>query len=175
MPRIPISKIPKLASRSANTAQDERLVAILKQDKRFDHKLTLYPNAWMKAFHIHNENVQEHNENIVAALRERETAARLLRNQNRMKTMGANKLALQPINMDYVPKDGGRKIQVYAADKETRIEAIKEYKEYCSYCDECYERWKMGDYSIEWPPGAFLPFTPPRFNLFGAGDPYCPG
>ena len=89
--------------------------------------------------------------------------------------MGATKLSQEPVNLTYVPKDGGRRIHVYAVDEQTRIEAIEEYKEYYAYCDSCYALWKMGDYSIEWPPGAFLPHTPPRFNWFGCGDPYSPG
>jgi hypothetical protein len=71
--------------------------------------------------------------------------------------MGATKLSQEPINLTYVPKDGGRRIHVYAVDEQTRIEAIEEYKEYYAYCDSCYALWKMGDYSIEW-------FIPPKLK-----------
>jgi hypothetical protein len=173
IPRIRLSKIRKLPSISVNDAQDKRLVQLLKQDKKYDHELTLYPNAWMKAFNLGDEDVREQNENIKAALRQREENARLLRNQNGKKTMGATKLKTESLNLTYRPKrERERRIFVYAACTEARIAAIEEYKEYFAECDRCYECWRIGDYTVEWPLGAFLPHCPPRYNWFGCGDPY---
>ncbi|MDC0358929.1 hypothetical protein OAO01_08940, partial [Oligoflexia bacterium] len=58
------------------------------------------------------------------------------------------------------------KIFVYALDKQIRINMIAAYKEFCDRCRDCYEKWKLGDLLVDWPPGAFLPAMPPRVNIF---------
>ena len=79
---------------------------------------------------------------------------------------GPSRLAKEALSLDYRPQKQSRRIYVYAADKSIRIAMIESYRDFSEECDECYLRWKQGDYTVAWPPGAFLPAMPPRANYF---------
>jgi len=135
------------------------------QTTKKKHQLILYPNAWMRAFGIEEDQVKDTNDSIMETLNEFETEARVNRSKKGWKTKGREKLARERLTLDYTPRKDSRRIFVYALCKEVRIRMIEEYRFFCDQCCECYERWKIGDYRVEWPPGAFLPAMPPRYNV----------
>jgi len=163
-PWIRATSIEKLPCRSVTETQDRHITSKLLHKCTTSYTLTIHPNAWMKCFGLANEDVAEINQQILLILKDYEAEARCKRNQKGQKVMGAKRLSLEPLTLSYRTKSLTKKIFCYAASKETRIGMIQAYKEFCNQCKECYQRWKIGDYRVKWPPGAFLPFMPPRYN-----------
>jgi hypothetical protein len=161
-PWIRYPTIPKLPARSLTPTQDAAFTKALKARAKVTHDLVLEPNAWMKCFGI--EDVASTNQRITDRLRDMEESARTKRCQNGWKVKGASRLAAEAINLTYKPKSGSRKIFIYTLNPERRKQMLADYKFFCQRCTYCYEQWKVGDYSVEWPPGAFQPPIPPRVN-----------
>ena len=158
--------IPRISIPTPNFTQDIALANKLNKHAKRSHLLVLQPNAWMKSFGLDDEVVEDINEHIMARIEKFESNARADRIRRGFRPMGAKRLEAQPIDLAYMSKSQGRRIFVYASDKNIRMRMIQRYKEFCRICDECYQRWKLGDYTIEWPPGAFKPPIPPQVNCF---------
>jgi len=167
-PWVRAPAIEKLSCRSVTPTQDNHITTGLLESSTRSHKLVIQPNAWMKSFNISPEEVEEINEGILERLKELESEARKERNSLGWKVMGARRLASEPLSLSYRSKSTAKKIFCYAEDRETRIQMIADYKEFCARCTECYQLWKLGDYKVQWPPGAFLPAMPPRQNCLPA-------
>jgi hypothetical protein len=164
-PWIRTPTIKKLPSRALSPAQDAAFTDYLKAKAKLSHDLVLQPNAWMKLFGITEpEEVAQVNQDIIANLRDKELQVRTLRSQNRWKVKGATRLAIEPVTLTYLPDKESRRIFIYATDPEQRKQFLAEYKTFCERCTYCYEQWKIGNYSVEWPPGSFQPPIPSRVN-----------
>jgi hypothetical protein len=164
-PWIRTPTIKKLPSRAISPTQDAAFTQYLKAKSKLSHDLVLQPNAWMKIYGITDPaEVAEVNQSIVSTLLHYEAEARTIRCQSGWRVKGAAKLATEAINLSYLPDKKSRKIFVYASDPELRKQRIADYKIFCQRCTYCYEQWKIGDYSVEWPPGAFQPPIPTRIN-----------
>ena len=81
-----------------------------------------------------------------------------------IRPLGAARQRQEPIFKDHIPKKKDRKIFVQTEDKDLRIFLIQEHKDVDALCVECREKFKMGGYSVEWPPGTFRPPLPPIAN-----------
>ena len=158
--------IPKLPSRSLTSQQDKHFSQRLLQSAKKRHPLLIQPNEWMKVFGVAEDEVQSINDAIIERLGEKEAQARSKRLEKGWKVKGPSRLAREALSLDYRPQKQSRRIYVYAADKNIRIAMIEAHKDFSNQCDECYLRWKQGDYTVDWPPGAFLPAMPPRANYF---------
>jgi len=163
-PWVRAPAIEKLPCRSVTPRQDRNITEGLLEASTRAHTLTLQPNAWMMCFDVSESEVEEINQGILEQLREHESEARKERSRKKKKVMGAKNLAAQSLTLSYKSKSITKKLFCYAADKETRVQMIADYKEFCARCAECYQKWKLGNYKVEWPPGAFLPYMPPRYN-----------
>ena len=164
-PWIRFPAIPKLPTRALTTSQDIAFTKALRQRASLSHDLTLHPNSWMEAFGISSpKEVAETNLRIKELLTQYEQDAQKKRSDNSLRTLGATKLATAAIDLTYRTLADARKIYICASDPELRKRLLAEYKRFCERCSYCYERWKIGDYSVEWPPGAYLPPIPQRIN-----------
>jgi hypothetical protein len=164
-PWIRLKAIEKLPSKALTPKQDRQYTARLKDSAKLSHELVVEPNAWMKVFGVQSEaEVAGVNEGIIEQLKDFEYSAARERKEKGKQVIGALKLSQASIDLSYRPKSHGRRIFVYALDTEIRISMIESYKAFCERCTECYLRWKLGDYSVEWPPGAFKPAEPRRMN-----------
>jgi len=45
--------------------------------------------------------------------------------------------------------------------KEGRIEFLERFKAFLEHCAELFQIWRTGDFSVVWPPHAFIPWIPP--------------
>jgi hypothetical protein len=166
-PWIRIPTIFKLPRRSMTPTQDRAYKNKLTARAKKKHSLVLRPNAWMKTFGIEEDaDVEQTNNGILAMLREYEESAREQRRKTGKKTKGAKNLALEALSLEYESSGSVVKIFAYAACAKIRISMIEAHKHFCDKCDECYQRWKLGDYKVDWPPGAFVPAPPPLANYF---------
>ena len=145
--------------------EDKQYVGLLKNANKKKHSLVRKPNAWMKCFGItKNCEVKRINKQILETLKEKEKKAAKLRKLENKTVMGASLLCSQPILCPHTPKKKERKVFIITSDNELRLKIIEERDLFDKVCRNCYERWKKGDYSVEWPPGAFRPPMPPVKN-----------
>ncbi len=167
VPWIRAPFITKLPSRALTEAQDRAYVEKLCEQAKKQHALTLCPNGWLKVFGIEEEReIEQINTRIVERLREFEREAREERARKGWKVKGARRLQEEAIDLKHTPKGDSIRIYVYSIVKEIRIAMLEEYTEFCRACSHCYDRWKMGDFSVNWPPGALLPNVPLTTNYF---------
>ena len=153
--------IESLQHPTVSEFNDYRLCNKWRRKAKHSHELVIEPNAWMKTFGIDTgAEVEETNERIMAFHTVLEEEAREKRVADKRKVMGRKKLRSRPINLSYQPKKTSRRIFTYSLDPKLRVYLIEAYQEFCANCRECYERWKLGDFSVQWPPGAFLPPMP---------------
>ena len=166
-PWIRLPSIPVLSSSNPKMHEELQVVRQLTADNKIKHDLVRRPNAWMKCFGIKSEaEVKEVNDEIFKRIKEKEQAAREGRGEAPL--LGANKMRVQPIMKPHTPKKHGRKIFVLSSDKILRMRYIAEFKQFCDECRECYQAWRRGDFTVEWPLGAFKPPIPPNVNLLPA-------
>lgn len=164
-PWIRTPMITELVVKSVSPAQDQHITNRLKSAAKVTHELVIEPNAWMKVFGIEtDEEIAEVNSQIHERLKSFEDLAREDRIKRGFKVKGATKLAQEYLTLDYMTKSTSRKIFAYAFNPKLRTQMIHEYKYLCELCYECYQRWKLGDYKVDWPLGVFLPAMPPRAN-----------
>lgn len=163
-PWIRSRMIEKLRCRAVSREQDQFLVERLLREATEEHELILEPNAWMAAFGLRDCHVGEVNKQIYRRLQEFEAEARTLRTAKGFRVKGAGRLSTEELRMDYLPSKTSGKIAVYAKDPEMRCQMIREYEAFVEQCRHCYERWRLGDFSVEWPPGAMLPPAPQQMN-----------
>ena len=132
-----------------------------------DSKVTLCHHTWMKMFKVrHSEEVKEINEKIHNYLRTLEYEAKEKRKKEKKKVPSLTSLRAMPIDLTYIPMKPSRRIFTYSLDTSLRVYLIEKYKEFCRTCMKCYDRWKLGDYSVMWPKGAFIPPMPHIKNNF---------
>ena len=87
------------------------------------------------------------------------------RKKEKQKLSDPKLLKLQNPYKRYRPKKYGRRVYCMCADPELRDQIIEAYKDFCEKCKAAWMAWKKGDFSIGYPPGAFLP---PRRPLASA-------
>ena len=165
-PWIRTPSIPRIPERALNMHEDRSVSRALRSANRLRHPLIRNPNAWMACFGISDpKQVSEVNTRILQRVREKEAEARALRKQKGRRVAGAHWLRSQRIMQAHKPKKKSRKIFVICSIKELRRAIIAEFKEFCGQCRECLERWRRGEFDVQWPPGAFKPPLPPLVSL----------
>lgn len=164
-PWVRLPMIERLASPAVTREEDLSIVREWETQARDSHALVLQPNAWMKSFGIKTrKEVEETNEKVLRYHTGLELEAREKRGKKKKKVMGKKELRSQPLNLTYQSKKQSRRISNHSLDPELRVYLIEKYQEFCDACRRCYERWKLGDFSVVWPEGAFLPPVPHTQN-----------
>jgi len=155
--------VPKLRSRRLSRLEDKTITAsVTKASSKKTHELTLYPNAWMKAFGITEpQDVEEWNKRVIDLVRQKEAVAR--ENRGKRKVLGVDRLRCEPIFKDHIPKENREKIFVLSSDIKLRIKHINYIKAAAEEASELYEPWTNG-HQVKWPPGVFRPPLRPIAN-----------
>jgi hypothetical protein len=171
-PWLRLPSIPLLESPSLTHQQAIYHCHVLKKENKKQHAFVRKPNLWMKSFGITApEEVREINSKIVERLRIREHEAEQLRKKLGKSVIGVDRLMTQPIMKAHKPKKKDRKIYCISTIKELRIRHIENFKQFCEKCRNCFEKWLIGDFNVEWPPGAFKPPIRPSYNILAASVP----
>ncbi|MCI5065883.1 hypothetical protein MRY87_09180 [bacterium] len=162
--------IERLLRAGVSSRQDQRICEKWEEKAKKSHDLELRPNAWMRCFKRKTtEEVQKVNARVSEFHRELEQEAREKREKSGRKVAGVYRLQHQKVTLRDTPaqaakKQKSRRIFVYSLDEKLRKSLIEEYETFCEKCRWCYERWKHGDYSVKWPPGALYPPAPHTQN-----------
>ena len=165
-PWLRLPSIQLLDSPILTNQQALYLCEVLKKENTQLHALVRKPNLWMKSFGVtSDEEVEEVNKKIIERLRARELEADELRKRSGKSVIGVERLIAQPIMKAHKPKKKDRKIFCISTFADLRISFIKEFKRFCEVCRACYEKWLIGDFTVEWPPGAFKPPIRPSYNV----------
>lgn len=147
-----------LQSTMITLKQSEGLARKLKHRASITHSFEIHPNAWMEAFSIHEVKEQiEINNRITNQVKQREDEFRKTRLKEGKSVAGAERLALQPMDKHYIPSRHGRKMWCISSDIELRKAFIWTLKHLVGRAMEVFERWKVGDYSVQFPPGLYPP------------------
>jgi len=165
-PCIKLPTIPRLSGSSISAREDEEVVNILKEKNKSGHCLEYFPNEWMRCFGVSSGiEVSRINTSIVSLLVHKEAVARQKRTQNGKPLMGAALLRRQEILKTHEPKKRGQKIFIFTSINQLRMDFIEQVNSFCHSCRDCYRRWKNGELTIQWPPGAFRPPLRPLVSL----------
>ena len=137
--------------------KDKLLDTIKKKDLQY-HELKIDPMAWLKFYDEDGEcEEREIVRDIIRELREKEKE---IRKERTGEPIGAKALQNKSMHKWSRPKSFGRRVMVICSDPEYRREFISLYKSFVNECKEIYQKWKNGDFSVFFPPGAFPPPVP---------------
>lgn len=143
--------------------------AFTKKDVRrlYDHwqslpgetfELKVNPFAWKGCFSesaiLTDEQIAEE---ILLHLKNGEQLCQNRRKQERQKLADPEQLSCQNPHKYYKPTSYGRRVYCICTDPEARKQIIEAYKDFCEKCAQAWAAWKKGDFSVSYPPGAFLP------------------
>ena len=155
--------VPKLSSRRLTRIEDRAITAsVSKASSKKTHNLTVYPNAWMKAFGItESKDVEVWNKRAVELIRQKEDAAR--ESRGKKKVLGVERLRREAIFKEHIPKEKREKIFVLSSDVKLRIKYINYIKTKADEACALYAPWTNG-HQVGWPPGVFRPPLRPVAN-----------
>jgi hypothetical protein len=160
-PRITRDMLFPLKSHSLTRRQLGGLSRSLKKKASASHPFTLFPDAWLEAFRVDDpEEVQLVNQRIIQGVREREAELEHERQQARKRVLGAEHIAMQPMDISYEPKRSGKKMWCICGDIQIRKKFVSTVKELVRRAREVFELWKSGDFSFAFPAGLFPPCMP---------------
>ncbi|MCI5064208.1 transposase [bacterium] len=164
--------------------EDRMLSERLEEKAEESHELTFEPNAWMRSLRVTSEErIREVNEEIAKRHRGLEAEARRARanaKESWKRTVkGAAALERERLRLEDTKeqqrkkvKKGNERMVINCLDAKLREYLLEAYKDFRAECRRCYEKWKQGDFTVEWPPGALYPPAPhtkndfpPQFNL----------
>ena len=129
---------------------------------------TLEPNAWMEAFGYHSpEQQQKINERLVARIGSLEQRAERKRVLEKERVLGGERLLAQVLDTTYRPRRTGRRMWCLSEKRSVRMEFIRYFRELMQKARAVRERWKLGDFSVPYPPGLYPPSMPKLANMLG--------
>ncbi len=129
---------------------------------------TLEPNAWMEAFGYNApEEQQKINERLVAHIRLLEKRAERKRVGERKSVMGRERLVAQVLDTTYIPRRTGRRMWCLSERRGVRVGFIKFFKALMQTARAVRQRWRLGDFTVPYPPGLSPPSMPKLANVLG--------
>ena len=130
------------------------------------YELEIEPFAWKERFgSSRNLTDAQILETIVLSIQTGEKDCAQQRKKERRRLADPELLRRQNPYKRYRPKKYGRRVYCICTDPELRKQIIEAYKNFCEECKAAWAAWKKGDFSVKYPPGAFLP---PRLPLASA-------
>lgn len=129
---------------------------------------TLEPNAWMEAFGYHSPDEQQKiNARLVAHIRLLEERAEKKRVSERKSVFGRERLIAQVLDTTYRPRRTGRRMWCLSEKRSVRVGFIRFFKALMQTARAVRERWRLGDFTVPYPPGLYPPSMPKLANVLG--------
>jgi REP element-mobilizing transposase RayT len=142
----------------------EELLAASEEVQTF----TLEPNAWMEAFGYYSAEEQKRlNMRLVARIRLLEERAEKKRFQDKKRVLGRERLVAQVFDTSYRPERTGRRMWCLAEKRSLRVEFITFFRALMQKARAVRERWRLGDFTVAYPPGLYPPSMPKLANVLG--------
>ena len=141
--------------------------ALLTKSKE-NQTFILEPNAWMEAFGYRSpEEQQLINKRLIERIRFLEQRAARLRVSTKKRVIGHEKLVNQVLDVNYCPKRSGRRMWCLSEKRSVRVTFIKFFKELMHKARAVRQGWKIGDFTVPYPPGLHPPSMPKLANVLG--------
>ena len=128
--------------------------------------LTIEPNAWLEAFGIIDPKVQlRWNSLCLERVRKIEARASKLRKSKGTRPMSAFRHRNQKFDLNRQSIRSGKRSVCVSERKKDRREFMKHFWELVQKAKEVVKRWKLGDFSVPYPPGLYAPNMPRLANI----------
>lgn len=158
------NKFNFLAKHNRNLSGYEREAQRLTSEVKELGTFSIHPNAWMKCFGISDmRDCAEFNETIQTRVRGEELNYRNERKNKKWNVIGRMRLINQPLNTTHQStRKGkkGKKLWCICHDIKLRTQFISFLKDLAREAKDVYCRWKMGDFSLNFPLGMYPPSVP---------------
>lgn len=139
------------------TKEADRLL----KEKSKSFEFVLKPNAWLEAFKISDPEEQKRlNDRIAIRVKTLEERAKEKRSHHNKSVIGKDRLRNQSLDLYYRPSRTGRRMCCLTEDRATRIAFISFIKSLYDKARAVAARWKLGDFSVPFPPGLYPPSMP---------------
>ncbi len=126
---------------------------------------TLEPNAWMESFGYYSpEEQQRLNNTLIERIRLLEERAEKKRAREKKRVIGRERLVAQVFDTSYRPKRTGRRMWCLSEKRSIRLNFIRFFKALMQKARAVLERWKLGDVTVQYPPGLYPPSMPKLAN-----------
>ena len=133
-------------------------------------EFSIEPDAWLEAYGITDpEEQMRWNQRLVERIRILEERARKKRKKEGKSCIGSAALSAQRLTLDYQPKRTGRRMSCLSEKRSRRMEFLDFLKDLVERAREVLLRWRVGDYSVLYPPGLFTPSMPKLLEPIGCG------
>lgn len=159
---LPTKKQKRLPNKAFTKKEIRRLTNHFLNTPGHGFELNVDPFIWKSCF----EDSKQLSDNqitqmILQTIEEGERVFKEERRKNRQKLAIPEQLMLQNPHKYYKPKKYSRRCYCLCTDPEMRCQMLEAYKDFCEKCVLAWNAWKKGDYSVTYPPSAFLPPRPP--------------
>ena len=156
------AKLPRLPNKAFSKRDLERLYGRLINQPAPSYTLRVDPYSW-KGLFSDSEALTDNQirELILTEVEAGERRCRSERKQKGCRVASLEALSLQNPHKHYVPTKYGRRVHCICTEPEIRRELIEEYKAFCETCAAVWRAWTKGDFSVKYPPGAFIPSRAP--------------
>lgn len=142
---------------------------LIEQSTRAPREVKLEPYAWTKCFRESKKwSCEKIREEILEGISQGEKKYREKRIRKGKKVVGARALKKQSIYKDYISKSYGRNSLCISSCEEAAAQYREVYQDFCQTCKDIWQSWKRGDFTLRYPPGAFIPSIAPLASI------YCP-
>ncbi len=156
--RDDFSYLPKDAWNPRGFAKEAQRVLSRSQSS---HEFEIKPQAWLEAYGVINPEEQEEiNKKIQARILKVEGRARVKREREKRRVLGAEKLKAQSFDLSYQSARTGRRMWCLSEKRAVRIKFIRFLKNLFQRAREVRERWARGDFSVPYPLGLYPPSVP---------------
>jgi hypothetical protein len=156
--------IPRLPENRKLTDEQDRdylMQLISAEHNVMEEYLEIRPFEWLKAYGIKTpEQVEAVRAAVIKEVYKREAQYRAERAAEGRTVIGAEALQRGEYMQPYKNKKHGRRIPVYCSDSKLRAKILNQIERLQKRCRNLYETAKKGK-RVVWPPGVFIPWTPP--------------
>jgi hypothetical protein len=131
------------------------------------YSLNLTPNAWLDAFGITDKDEQQKwNDRIHARVQALEDRAAKVRKRKGHRVIGPERLRRAMFELTRRPKGrSGKRMWCLSESRKVRQHYISFLKGLMFSAREVARRWKLGDFSVSYPPGLYAPCMPRLANV----------
>lgn len=120
-----------------------------------EYRLEISPFAWLESKDYQDVTQRRAKGEIIRRVREAELRLCGERRAEGRGVVGRRTLEEQGIYRQHRPKKYGRRVYCICHDPVMRQAYIEEYLEFVAVCRATHRKWSRGDFSVEYPPGAF--------------------
>lgn len=155
----------KLARDSHNLRGYTKIAEAIRSDSEELLPFVLEPNAWMEAFGYTDSHAQANiNEALIRRVHKLEKRAEAIRQREKTRVIGRERLMKQPFDLTYRPRRFGKRMWCLSEKRKERVKFIAFFKDLMDEARDIRHRWTLGEVGLRYPPGLHPPSMPKLAN-----------